>query len=148
MTRPPVRTPEEVAERKAAALADAAVLGDQAAADKHGIKVRTLRRYRTHARRDGGLLARAAFGKVEQSQREWLPVAQAALVEMTDALQAAVTRMLSRKNLRPEDVHAAAGALKIVSDAMDSRLHLQFLVQTSVDQKALKGETTCVTEVP
>lgn len=141
-------TPEVHRARKEAALADAAMHGDKAAALKHGVSVRTLKRYRTQARRDGGQLARAALAKVDQVQRDWLPAAHEALVSMTDTLKAAVARMLDKRHPRPEDVHAAAGALKIVSDAMDSRLHLQFLVQGAVDAKTAKGETSCHTSVP
>lgn len=106
------------------ALADSAMLGDAAACAKHGITPRTLRRYRTNARRDG-TLAKGALSKIEAAQQDWLQGTQADL----HAISSRLREMCARAKPTPEGIHAVAGAFKILSEASLARVMLEFKLQ-------------------
>lgn len=97
------------AEFVALVLADAAMIGDEAAATRHGVSVRTVERYRSKAKDDEALAA--SVGEKKAAYRTSLRD------ELIETTRAGLTRM--RTLLETEtDLHKAAGAVKIASDAL------------------------------
>ena len=98
-------------ERKSRILADADLLGDEAAAAKHGISTRTLRRYRKEAEPEHcPPLAEVVLVKRQALSAHWLEEAKKARME---ALARGLELARGSDNLR--DV---TGFLKIVHDAV------------------------------
>ncbi len=117
-------TPAEAKVRKEQALADSAIFGDEAACAKHGIAPRTLRGYRTAARRDPAL-AQGSLSKIEAIQRDWLQQTQSDLADISARLR----EMCSKAKPTPSGIHAVAGAFKILSEASLARIMLEFKLQ-------------------
>lgn len=96
----------------AQALIDAITLGDPAAAEKHGVSVRSLQRYRARLSEDpDGELAQSVAAKRKALTAEWLAETARARMKILAKLE----RMVEAAP--PEMIREVAGALKIVHDA-------------------------------
>lgn len=95
-------------ERIAAILADASVLGDAAAAEKHGVSERTIKRYRQrHA--DSPSVSPLVTQYKEAIAADWIE-------QTTDARARILNKVLALVDIA-DDLHKVVGALKIVHDA-------------------------------
>lgn len=90
-------------------LADAAVIGDEAAAKRHNMTTRTVERYRAKAATDTAL-----SGIVGEKKAEYRTSLRDELVATTRAGLARMRALLEIET----DLHKAAGAVKIASDAL------------------------------
>ena len=103
-------------ERAAMILVDALYKGDEQAAQDWGVTRQTVRNYRRRLNSDTGLYS-FFESKKALVEKDWSNEAQ-------DAIRASVhfiRRAALRSKPSPEMVHAIAGALKIVSEAMGQK---------------------------
>ena len=100
------------ADRIAAALVAAALLGDKRAAEKHGVTTRTLRRWRTRAARDVELSA-IVREKRDAVERAWAAEIPEALAADLDLIRRTA---VETRNRSPEMVRAMAVAVKVISE--------------------------------
>lgn len=104
----PVVDPETVAQ----ILVDATALGDAAAAERHGVSVRTIGNYRALLRRDPEGEAAELFAvKRKAISERWLR----STADARDKLLAKVLTLVEKAE--PEQLRDVVGALKIVHDA-------------------------------
>lgn len=111
-------------ERAASVLVEAAYFGDKAAADRFGLNVRTIERYRARLDEDTELSAFVAIKKqkFEDGWAEELPAAIRASIRF---LAKAATEADHKDS---QTIHSIAGALKILADVtltkkvLDARL--------------------------
>jgi len=96
-------------ERRAAIIAEAALIGDREASAKHGVATRTLRRWRQDAKSDGQL--------AEQIRDKRAEVFKGWSERVVEARDAALARALElvKKSTELRDV---VGCLKILHDAI------------------------------
>jgi hypothetical protein len=111
-------------ERAATILVEAAYFGDKQAADRYGVSVRTVERYRARMDEDDELSAFVAIKK-QKFEDEWAD-------ELPGAIRASI-RFLGRAAQEasakdPQAIHSVAGSLKILADValtkqvLDARL--------------------------
>jgi len=93
-------------------LIEASILGDEAAAARYNISVRTVERYRAKLAADPRLAAFVA-GKKKASEAEWAHGLASALKGNIDFLNRASAQADPSS---PEAIHAVAGALKILAE--------------------------------
>lgn len=101
------------AERAAMILVDALFKGDEQAAFDWGISKRTIQRFRKRLATDEGLASFVASKKT-LAEQDWSKEANAAITAAVHYIR----RAALKSKPSPEMVHAMAGALKIVSEAL------------------------------
>ena len=99
-------------DRAASILVDAAYWGDKAAAERAHVCERTIRRWRGTMASDAELSSLVQVKKAEVDAA-WADSISAAIVAVIEYLRDAA-RVLPKN--KPENVHAVAGALKILAD--------------------------------
>ncbi|MBX6354556.1 MAG: helix-turn-helix domain-containing protein [Micromonosporaceae bacterium] len=104
-------------ERAAVVLAEAALTTDSVAAERHGVSVRTVQRWRAQLDRDPDLAAIVAVKKADL-ERAWVGAATESLRRAAEFLGRAAEEM---SPTNPEHVHAVAGAFKLLSEALLAR---------------------------
>jgi hypothetical protein len=106
-------------------LVDAAVIGDEAAAAKHGIHLRSVRRYRALAERGEGrealLLANLVQEKRQLADTDFSVSLKTAIHELLGFLSRAAVAM---DPTNPHAMRVAAGALKMASMSYERFLML------------------------
>jgi hypothetical protein len=118
-------------ELAATVLVDAIYRGDEAAAQAYGVSTRSIRRWRERLHTDPRL-ATFVQTKREVAERNWSDSLAGAIRAGVEFLQRAA-RELDPAN--PEAVHAAAGALKILTEiAMTREVLSARLARSSGDQ--------------
>lgn len=101
-------------ERAAAALVDALLTNDRAAAEKYGVSRKSIEGWRLRLAEDDVLREFFANKKAEQD-RAWANEIPAALASCIDFLRRAANECDPRD---PDAVHAVAGALKIMAEVV------------------------------
>ena len=114
-------------ERASFVLADAIIIGDKRAAEKHGLTERTILNYRK--RLEGDVKLSNLFQeKVKAAESEWAGQLGTAIRAGIDFLKSAAQ---TAKASDPDAIHAVAGAVKIltevatVSKMLDARIAAQ-----------------------
>lgn len=110
MPKPPPRSIDR--ERAARILAEAALVGDQKAADNHGICAKTLRRWRERMATDEQMSANVLKNK-RRLEADWADKLPAAIRGAIAFLERASQESDPSD---PESVHSVTGALKILTD--------------------------------
>lgn len=130
-------------ERAAAILADAALNGDEVAAARWGVSTRVIRRYRLLVETNQELAA-SFHQKKAELERAWIERAAVALIAAVEFLTRAAREADPRN---PEIIHAVAGALKILNEAIltsqviDARLAHAYRRNGTSDRKVVAVDT-------
>jgi len=108
-------TPEE----QASILLDAIVYGEESAAAKHGVSPSQIKRWGKRVKTDTGrpdlVLSEETAKKLRLAQTNWEKSAETAL----DAIMGLFARFgHNPKSAKPQDIRAAAGAVKLTVEAM------------------------------
>lgn len=121
---------------QAAALVEANIAGDDATAEKYGITVRTLRRYRAELR-EGGDLSDAVRYRLEQMAEadDW---AHEATETIREALAFIKRYCRDTEYLGPDALEAVTGALAILVDA---KIAMQ-LIEASLNAQRPEDDRT------
>lgn len=104
-------------EKMAQALVDAAYTSDEAAASKHGVTVRTIRRWRDQLQDDPELVTKTATAH-QAAQGSWVDTIDGAIQAGIDFLARAAAQA---NPCDPEAIHAVAGAVKILFEVQMSQ---------------------------
>lgn len=120
------RTPKFDRENAARIIAEAMVLGDKGASEKHGVSTRTIKRWRAALKNDP-VLAQHISDKKAIVEADWaakLPGALGICVEW-------IATNVPHLGRTPESLHAIAGAMKLLAETglqkqlLDARLARQ-----------------------
>jgi hypothetical protein len=99
-------------ERAATILAEAALIGDEKAADNHGTTVRSVQNWRAKLKSDPVLVEFFA-AKTQAATTDWAD-------DINDAIKAGVDFLRRAANqaspMHPDVIHAVAGAVKLLSE--------------------------------
>lgn len=104
-------------ERAAAALIDATLMGDRAAAEKYEISVKSIEGWRSRLETDE-VLREFFYKKKALQDKAWANEIPAAIASCINFLKQASQECDSRD---PDAVHAITGALKIMSEVSMTR---------------------------
>lgn len=99
-------------ERAATVLAEAALVGDEKAANNHGVSVRSVEVWRARLNTDP-LLVEFFANKTQAATSDWAD-------DINDAIKAGVDFLKRAANqaspMHPDVIHAVAGAVKLLSE--------------------------------
>jgi hypothetical protein len=100
-------------------LVDAALLGDEAAAKRHTLSVRTIERYRAKSLSDR-ILSELVASKIRAAEGQW---ADGLAIAIKGQIAFLTKASQSANAADPSAIHSIAGALKILADvALTSKM--------------------------